>query len=1660
MIADTSRRRPRLCRRGPAPAGVALVIVLAFLLLISILAVAFFASVTAELKGARNYAGGVSTRQLADSAVQIVMGQIADATTRGIDPTTGLGREGWASQPGLLRVFDATGNPDSDYLLYSSNNMVRSGTALAGYDPTSDYNAQWDTLPALWTDLNAPVLSWDYVASANSTPANPNYTWQEVPRFPIIDPRAFSDSTLSSPIQPPTQQYGTAWAQNAVEGFWYDPNAKVDGLVPPGTHVSNPPNAQRLPMPVQWIYVLLDGTLTVPNGGQPGSGANPSTATFTYGDHRQPTKANPIIGRIAFWTDDETCKLNLNTAAGYINTAKELPTGYTDATMFAGSYWDTPHYYTRFDYGNPYPSSAAYPLAGTPQPGGGGLALCQLVQNEFQRYPGHPATTSLAPVLGNLMTSEQLYGLTPRYSNVDMTGQPGSTKGGTQRVIVDNSGAGSAATLGNDGLPNTRDNRELQPKQDRLYASVDELLFGAHAGGMNVGIPNTGTAGYRRMVNDFYTNPPLNASVNGNPRFTPAVLTPQLIDSLRFFLTTESRAPELNLWGQPRVTAWPVRAEDTQEVSGLNVFDNLILFCSTIGAEAAGSSATRPNTSDAASNGPDASCNGQYRYIFTRREIGSNVDSATPPNFTGTQDCELARNKYLLGTYLANFLNGSAGNIPGFGTNWSSKYTPSDQQSILTEIFDYIRCANAHDTTTSLSSGTPVPFAPQGVIMPSVPATYFKGVKGTGRMSTIYEASIVFYYAGPVMAAEGSITVDGVSVNNSGWSRWDPVNPNARYVQENSYPKASTTKVPQKYMRAFLLFSTFNPMQGYAPMADPVAASGSTPGSCKMSIQATWESDPSVTFSSGDSSSVPNMKQQMSWSNLTAANSVTTVNRAPGAYWGGRNFGGYEGFAHTLMGGAGGKEKIAWAPGSGGNSYLSASDYGTTQYPTTGTSWGTVTNAFTSVPATNQEYYPFQTSATAPVKVPVGATSFQFSGGYLDVVLAYGGVQLQTIKMYFPQANFLPVPCGDPQVLYPLGAKNPVAASADVTTWDATADATNFGGPISSTNQGAQGMGLWYWRGHGAFFQNNIYNLWFGPSKLTNYTYGTSLQASWSLATRLAWCMANSGGSADPAYEAPPNQSIPASWNGDRWHCLVQPGDTVRSLLYWDGNDYLGNPLSQINPIKSGDLRLGQLTAAVQPASFAPHPDYSKAYARACCLRGGDGNFYLPPGTPSTSPAYGSNPSLDGTLGNQIYLGTTGLARVASNGAFGNLPWGGGQGVGVRGVNGVLRSFDGKAGDFDNGVGDFPDGPFCNKQDEGNVIYRYWDNNAQTYVYPIPYFTSTFSYQQPGNTFTSPSRQMPSPVMFGSLPSRVPEGRQWETLCFCPNPAGANHPGNTDPKDHLLLDLFQMPVVEPYPISEPFSTAGKVNLNYHIAPFDYIRRSSAIRGALHPIRVVAVSSQYTLASGTGPHYLTYKTGTSTGPLSDNFRILLDRDQMIQELDAVYYNNGANNGFFKSASQICEQYLIPWEAKDTPLMSNSVTANQNTMQAWWASPWDLKGTFGNGDLTGDNEREKPYADLYPRLTTRSNTFTMHVKVQTLRQLPRSADPAYATWNEGKDAILGEYRGSSTIERYLDPSDPRIGASGGIVNGYPTINPDTQSLEPLYRFRTIITKKFSP
>ena len=335
-------------------------------------------------------------------------------------------------------------------------------------------------------------------------------------------------------------------------------------------------------------------------------------------------------------------------------------------------------------------------------------------------------------------------------------------------------------------------------------------------------------------------------------------------------------------------------------------------------------------------------------------------------------------------------------------------------------------------------------------------------------------------------------------------------------------------------------------------------------------------------------------------------------------------------------------------------------------------------------------------------------------------------------------------------------------------------------------------------------------------------------------------------------------------------------------------------------------------------------------------------------------------------------------------------------------------------GDFDNGVAYLTDGPYINKPDEGN--------NARTGTPPTPYFGQSWQQVAGGATFFSPNRQVPSAGMFGSLPTRMRSGNvaynaaspaanvnnTWRTLLLRPQ---SGHPGATNPPDHLWTDLFWMPVVEPYAISEPFSTAGKINMNYAIAPFNYITRKTGMAALLRAEKIPAidtsVANSYKVSSNS--------TTTST-------RLNLNIAETLKQWDAKF----AGNELFVSSSQICDLHLVP--------QGQTVSG----MSTFWSTR----------TITGDNSRERPYTNLLGRLTTKSNSFTVHFRVQVLKKSP--ATPANQ-WVEGRDIVASEYRGSTLIERYIDPNNTNI----------PDFATNTSAnIDDFYRFRVIQTRRFAP
>ena len=835
--------------------GAALVIALCFLILLCALVLGFFTSATTELTTADSASAGTKARILGDSAVSLVIGQIQAASSK---------KNGaWASQPGMIRVYrdgdKAAPTLDALYKLYSSDHMIVSREEAHGFRFANEMPsgpAGWNHQPALFVDLNEPVK----VVPKDAPGSGP------VDRYPVLDPRAFTEKVDNKP---------------AVEGFELVANPADD-------------SGRLARMPVRWIYVLRDGTLAAPTRAD----RNGLGAVWSSEDPiNNPSAQNPIVGRIAFWTDDESSKVNINTAGGHIWKQDEKwlkangKTGYREED-FAGSYWDTPRFANYFDRGGDLDQATGMIKTGQIA----GLATAQPLHNEFQRYPGHPSVTSLGLVFQNYLNAEQIYKISPRLNGGEMT-----SLGGTNRLLN--------LTYWDPAMPGSRlvGGKTVPIKSKRLYSSVDELLFS----------PDSSKAG-ERVLND---------TLLGDDNTAPGILTPDLLDKTRFFLTAHSRAPDLNLYGRPRVTIWPVDSDSKRRTTE----DELIAFCGTIGAK-----------------------DDRRSFLFQRHDP-----------YSATYDAGIPRNRRLF-DYLRDVTSLP---VPGFTNNtFLSKYQ-GDRNQILTEIFDYLRTVNLRDPSKTLDilkeHGNPAPgstawntaqleieerqFAPRGIVLPLRVNRDGADSIGFGRISTVTQAALVLYHAGYIAKLPG------------------PKGEEIRYLD----PREKATRgVKANLVRAFLVLETFNPMQGYAGVRNP-ADSPKRPGqSVGVDIQDNNLYIHELRGLDQFQLQSPSMKEPVSFNFPRRARNRLYY---ASAGWHSRNWGGYEGFSHTLY------KKASYTP--------------------------------SGVTFPSEEYYPFQSDAPG-IAIPAEDQTVNFKGGEVNLDVFFGNRFGRKIVLDFPDATW-PVPTDD-----------------------------------------------------------------------------------------------------------------------------------------------------------------------------------------------------------------------------------------------------------------------------------------------------------------------------------------------------------------------------------------------------------------------------------------------------------------------------------------------------------------------------------------------------------------------------------------------------------------------------------------------------------------------
>ena len=95
--------------------AIALVLVLAFLVLIAASIVGFFVTATSARREVAAYESGIAVKQLSDMVSNVVMGQIADGTRSWeIPPATPSAKGGgarltYSTQPGLIRTYTDAG---------------------------------------------------------------------------------------------------------------------------------------------------------------------------------------------------------------------------------------------------------------------------------------------------------------------------------------------------------------------------------------------------------------------------------------------------------------------------------------------------------------------------------------------------------------------------------------------------------------------------------------------------------------------------------------------------------------------------------------------------------------------------------------------------------------------------------------------------------------------------------------------------------------------------------------------------------------------------------------------------------------------------------------------------------------------------------------------------------------------------------------------------------------------------------------------------------------------------------------------------------------------------------------------------------------------------------------------------------------------------------------------------------------------------------------------------------------------------------------------------------------------------------------------------------------------------------------------------------------
>ena len=1534
-------------KHGKKKKGIALITVLLVLSLMVILVIAILSTSMREMRSANISSQSVRSQDLANTVTSLVVAQLKAATK----PSGGQNASAdtvfaWTSQPGMIRNYDESGFQRGHRLYSSSDSIVDDVAELIGADALL---AGYDRSPERFVDLNAPAIRYGTGSTVDSV------------SFPILDPRA---------------EY-----IDEIEGF------EINVESAPGSGAADIQAGRLLPMPVEWLYMLEDGSLgTLSSAGR-------------YSGSGTPSEENPMVARFGYWVDDDTCKININVASEA--APWDIPRSAPEAAL---------------DRGERQPAF-----------------------NELYRYSGHPATTCLSSIffpgfypddgsvgledekILEIADLEEIYEITPKVAF-------GGSEAG--RIVAQ--------------VP-------VELDTDRLFPSIDEMVFRV-----------------TRVEQEV---------------FSGGTIDLDNLERARGFLTARSRAPEINIHGKPRVATWPIDDDPAVGVfrSG---FDATMAFCSTLNSDS-----------------------GPMEFIVQREFAENPINELYTVNDQG--NAKLL--KYILDQTYAD--------LPFYGTKLAEKYggndaissydvpnnnpTPDDflaepfgevnndcyrdHTAIALMILDYIRTVNMHDA--QVSSPYADPFRSQGdgqfnafgqlagltMVDPNIeqeapdPLEWHEYggrpiLKGMGRHYTISEVALVFF-----CSAEQQLQTAGTV--GRGTDPWAAPATAPRFAaggvgsgrdvdQLERHPLAFNGDARGRWLRYIqvgMLFELSSPMQGFHQIHPKVAirmitsagndSSGfggaeSTIGPNDAGYKGAWGRFDSGEYNNEDhwrrrNNIAANDLSYTEWEGYTVRDEATGF-KNPITYWGNypanKRSDPMGPLAQSLPEGIDDPDAYKGQLPKGFFGWGGSGGYRLLRFPREGVADHAGSNELTNGQDDIQPFYAQKPIVLTSSTQSRSADPDLEARSTMDLLRPTNGAPIQLILYDEQDENAT----GPDDIIQVIEVSFETNTGGDIT-----------GLPIPNAPFQGRADGIGQWGGWGRRLTragNNTPEVTF-PGGRTRVDVLNDADTVISMIPRHGDLRHIAGRAFVPK----------ELW---RLHPLADRGMVSGSLTARDSDleadatyGLKAHSLMFSNPYGSTErplggverLGLGGALGATFLSDFADEElsdtdvlgDYVETDRSYAKVDYGDDGY---------EPDMTFNPEED--------------EDIQPN-EFGFLP------RAIRERDGILDiAYDpALTRDFDNGTGAARDGAYANKADDGADPLRLEEARFGR----VPYFNvdkaeefdyrSRFDKGAVDATF-SPNQMIPSPVMFGSLPNMLQANIPWSTLLFRPDLQDRNGErvhfgrrgvamednfdiidesgdelteGSIYAPDHLWLDLFWMPIVDPFPISEPLSTLGKINMNYQMIPFSYIKRATGMHAVLKSERILAIPDSDST---------TYKQPGRSG--GDHY-YKIDAEETLKQFDARFAGGQA----FVTESEICENFLYPagpdapeYDGLEIRTDVNGQDDTQENIRVWW----------DQRKLTGDNSLERPYANIYGRLTTKSNTFTVHMTVQVLKKARSSAPDQ---WVEGSDRVTSTYRGSSVIERFIDPNRTLPQYLG--FNSNPNELP---RLDNYYEYRVVNTKEFSP